>query len=97
MRLRTGLIALLVLVPLSFYAGYRVNRTPALGKAGPDGRRILYYVDPMNPSFRSAEPGIAPCGMPLEPVYADGRASRRWGNSSGRCAGPGRTGSSSSA
>ncbi|MCK5376552.1 MAG: efflux RND transporter periplasmic adaptor subunit, partial [Acidobacteria bacterium] len=31
-----------------------------------------YYVDPMNPSFRSPEPGTAPCGMALEPVYADG-------------------------
>ena len=28
----------------------------------------------MNPSFRSPEPGTAPCGMPLEPVYADGPA-----------------------
>jgi multidrug efflux pump subunit AcrA (membrane-fusion protein)/YHS domain-containing protein len=26
----------------------------------------------MNPSFRSSEPGMAPCGMPLEPVYAEG-------------------------
>jgi membrane fusion protein, copper/silver efflux system len=71
MRLRNVRIALLVFIPLSFYAGYRANRAPAAGKTGPDGRRILYYVDPMNPSFRSAEPGIAPCGMPLEPVYAD--------------------------
>jgi len=34
-------------------------------------REILYYIDPMNPGFRSEEPGIAPCGMPLEPFYAD--------------------------
>ena len=27
----------------------------------------------MNPSFRSPEPGTAPCGMALEPVYADGQ------------------------
>jgi RND family efflux transporter MFP subunit len=71
MRVRNVLIALLVLLPLSFYAGYRANRAPAAGETGPDGRKILYYVDPMNPSFRSSEPGIAPCGMPLEPVYAD--------------------------
>jgi RND family efflux transporter MFP subunit len=25
----------------------------------------------MNPGFRSDKPGVAPCGMPLEPVYAD--------------------------
>jgi RND family efflux transporter MFP subunit len=32
---------------------------------------ILYYVDPMHPSYRSDKPGIAPdCGMKLVPVYA---------------------------
>ena len=35
-------------------------------------RRILYYVDPMHPAYKSDRPGIAPdCGMKLEPVYAD--------------------------
>jgi RND family efflux transporter MFP subunit len=35
-------------------------------------RRILYYHDPMHPSYRSNRPGIAPdCNMELTPVYAD--------------------------
>ena len=35
-------------------------------------RRVLYYVDPMHPAYKSDKPGIAPdCGMALEPVYAD--------------------------
>jgi YHS domain-containing protein len=35
-----------------------------------NGRRILYYVDPMHPAYRSDKPGIAPdCGMALEPIY----------------------------
>ena len=35
------------------------------------GRRILYYHDPMHPSYRSSQPGIAPdCNMQLTPVYA---------------------------
>ncbi len=34
-------------------------------------RTILYYVDPMDPSHTSDKPGLAPCGMPMEPVYAD--------------------------
>ncbi len=34
-------------------------------------RRILYYVDPMNPTHTSGKPGLAPCGMKLEPVYAE--------------------------
>jgi RND family efflux transporter MFP subunit len=41
--------------------------------SGHNGRMILYYVDPMHPSYKSDKPGIAPdCGMKLEPVYADG-------------------------
>lgn len=39
-------------------------------------RKILYYVDPMHPSYRSSKPGTAPdCGMDLVAVYADGAAS----------------------
>ncbi|HEY4362615.1 MAG TPA: efflux RND transporter periplasmic adaptor subunit [Bryobacteraceae bacterium] len=34
--------------------------------------KILYWVDPMHPAYKSDKPGIAPdCGMELEPVYAD--------------------------
>ena len=37
------------------------------------GHKILYYVDPMHPWYKSDKPGVAPdCGMKLEPVYADG-------------------------
>lgn len=32
-------------------------------------RRVLYYVDPMNPTHTSDRPGLAPCGMKLQPVY----------------------------
>ena len=35
-------------------------------------RRVLYWVDPMHPAYRSDKPGTAPdCGMALEPVYAE--------------------------
>jgi membrane fusion protein, copper/silver efflux system len=44
-------------------------------RPGEHGRRILYYRDPMHPSYRSDRPGIAPdCNMELTPVYADGSA-----------------------
>ena len=40
-------------------------------------RRILYYRDPMHPSYTSSRPGKAPdCGMALEPVYANDVSSR---------------------
>ena len=57
-----GVIAIVV----AFLAGYgiramRTDRTPG---------HVLYYVDPMHPSYRSDKPGIAPdCGMPLVAVY----------------------------
>ena len=38
------------------------------------GRKILYYVDPMNPAHTSPDPGLAPCGMKMEPVYEGGVA-----------------------
>ncbi len=38
--------------------------------AAPGARRVLYYVDPMHPAYKSDKPGIAPdCGMKLQPVY----------------------------
>ena len=42
------------------------------GQNGQPGRQVLYYVDPMNPAHTSPDPGLAPCGMKMEPVYADG-------------------------
>ncbi|MGA2990091.1 MAG: efflux RND transporter periplasmic adaptor subunit [Candidatus Korobacteraceae bacterium] len=37
-----------------------------------DKRKILYWYDPMHPTYKSDKPGIAPdCGMELVPKYAD--------------------------
>src|SRR5436190_12773826 len=68
---------LLVLVFLSavFAGGYvvRAVKQPAVMSTG---RRILYYVDPMHPAYKSDKPGVAPdCGMTLEPVYPDESAA----------------------
>jgi hypothetical protein len=47
--------------------------TPAA--AAKSERKVLYWVDPMHPQYKSDEPGKAPdCGMDLVPVYADGAA-----------------------
>jgi Cu(I)/Ag(I) efflux system membrane fusion protein len=66
------LSALLVAgIALSFALGRHHAPTTA---DGTDGRRVLYYVDPMHPAYKSDKPGIAPdCGMQLKPVYADGK------------------------
>jgi len=61
-----------VLVAAGFGAGRWVPG-PAAPGPGAGARRVLHYVDPMHPAYRSDKPGIAPdCGMQLEPVYADG-------------------------
>lgn len=44
-------------------------------KHEPEQRRVLYYVDPMNPNNRSDKPGKAPDGMDLVPVYSDEAAT----------------------
>ena len=41
--------------------------------AASGGKKVLYWVDPMHPSYKADKAGIAPdCGMQLEPVYEDG-------------------------
>jgi RND family efflux transporter MFP subunit len=61
---------LLTLAACLAAVGYSCQK-PAAARQQPD-RRILYYHDPMHPSYRSDRPGIAPdCNMALTPVYAD--------------------------
>jgi Cu(I)/Ag(I) efflux system membrane fusion protein len=72
MKNRVNIIVIVALVIISFLAGmfFKSGRN---GADGQGGRKVLYYVDPMHPSYKSDTPGIAPdCGMKLEPVYADG-------------------------
>jgi RND family efflux transporter MFP subunit len=67
-------IGLLVAIAAAFAGGYiyRAVKGNAAGTAA-GGRKVLYWIDPMHPAYKSAKPGIAPdCGMKLEPVYADG-------------------------
>lgn len=70
---KTAIVAVIV---AAFAGGYGYGRwfgkvTPAAA-AGATTRRILYWVDPMHPQYKSDKPGVAPdCGMKLVPVYAD--------------------------
>ena len=66
-------LLVLILIIVSFMTGSWYSKRNAAPHNGQGGRKVLYYVDPMHPSYRSDKPGIAPdCGMPLEPVYEDG-------------------------
>src|SRR5512137_1892743 len=72
MSMAKTLLLASVLVAVGFGAG-RWMTGPAGPGPGAGARKILHYVDPMHPAYRSDKPGIAPdCGMQLEPVYADG-------------------------
>jgi len=67
--MKKALVAVLIVAGVaSSYMLGRKHPQPKLSA----GRRVLYYVDPMHPAYKSDKPGIAPdCGMELEPVYAD--------------------------
>jgi membrane fusion protein, copper/silver efflux system len=69
-KISVGII-LVVIAAVSFWAGGHYDARHPQGSGHQAQRKVLYYSDPMNPGFRSDRPGIAPCGMPLEPVYGD--------------------------
>jgi len=63
---------LVILAAAAFLGGRWYGKGTGSQPQVKGGRRILYYVDPMHPAYKSDKPGIAPdCGMKLEPVYAE--------------------------
>jgi membrane fusion protein, copper/silver efflux system len=74
-------VAALVVIALmggAFLAGAWFTGRSAPRSAASPSRQVLYWVDPMHPSYKSDRPGTAPdCGMELRPVYADDVAAGR--------------------
>jgi multidrug efflux pump subunit AcrA (membrane-fusion protein) len=71
---RKSAVVVLLLMAGAFGLGRWRDRTVTAAHASA-GPRILYYHDPMHPSYRSDKPGKAPdCGMDLTPVYASADA-----------------------
>ena len=68
------MLALLAGAVVLFLVGvWTGHRFSGRGPAPAGGKKILYWVDPMHPSYKADKAGIAPdCGMQLEPVYEDG-------------------------
>ena len=62
----------ILLIAAAFAGGLGYERWRARPAApGAAERKVLYWVDPMHPWYKSDKPGIAPdCGMKLTPVYA---------------------------
>lgn len=71
--MRKRFVPVLVLVAGSalFLAGMWSGGRNASHNSRASQRQALYYVDPMNPAHTSDHPGLAPCGMKMEPVYAE--------------------------
>ena len=65
-----------VILVVLFLAGSWHGQRKAAGQRAAGSRQILYYVDPMNPAHTSPEPGLAPCGMKMEPVYAEDQGQK---------------------
>lgn len=63
--------AFAAILAATFLVGYWYSKAPSSGAGLGGERTILYYVDPMNPGNRYDKPGIAPCGMALEPFYGN--------------------------
>jgi len=67
----------IALVSAAFAGGWYAARrgTPATQSSQ---RKVLYYIDPMHPWYKSDKPGIAPdCNMALVPVYEDDPAAKK--------------------
>jgi membrane fusion protein, copper/silver efflux system len=65
------LAVVLALIAGAYWAGSRRGQQNTALHESRETHKILYYVDPMNPAHTSDKPGKAPCGMDMEPVYAD--------------------------
>lgn len=68
----------LTVIAVGFVAGVwlftaRVNGASSeQASSGTADRKVLYWVDPMHPAYKSDKPGKAPdCGMDLVPVYEE--------------------------
>ena len=83
MKTILSLIGIGVVAAAGFVGGFAYRARGSAGlrvaQAAPAKaqRRLLYWVDPMHPAYKSDKPGIAPdCGMKLEPVYEDAARAR---------------------
>jgi len=65
--------AVLMLPAHSIFAGEVESESSGSGgqRQGREERKVLYWVAPMDPSFRADKAGKSPMGMDLVPVYAD--------------------------
>jgi len=82
-KMRLRWIAIILLIGLG--SGVALERLWTTVLLGEDDQQrssepeVLYWVAPMDPSFRRDAPGKSPMGMDLAPVYADSQSEERPG------------------
>ncbi len=66
------LLQVIVVLLLGIGAGIAVDRMLLIQQEDQEPEReILYWVAPMDSTYRRDQPGKSPMGMDLVPVYAD--------------------------
>ena len=73
--LASMLVGLVIGVLISNFARHDQSPGDKTDSSRKTAREVLYWVAPMDASFRRAEPGKSPMGMDLIPVYADAAAN----------------------
>lgn len=76
---RTQILILVVVFLAGMLTYYGYTKYEASPQTRQGEREILYWVAPMDPSYRRDEPGKSPMGMDLVPVYADGEQQTQEG------------------
>ncbi len=69
---RPRLIAALLFITVGAIAGFFIARSTAPQQTRTGEKEILYWVAPMDASYRRDEQGKSPMGMELIPVYKEG-------------------------
>ena len=67
-RILAGIVVLLLVV-VGVYFIFSSSDSTSGETSTAQGKRILYYRDPMDPTMRSDKPGKSPMGMDMVPVY----------------------------
>jgi membrane fusion protein, copper/silver efflux system len=67
------ILTILLAITLGVVLVARTNTKPSATSAAPvSGKKVLYWIDAMNPTHKFDQAGKAPDGMDLVPVYDDG-------------------------
>ncbi len=68
-KLIAGVVLVLLVVVGAYFIFFSGKNESSTASQTAQGKKILYYRDPMDPTMRSDKPGKSPMGMEMVPVY----------------------------